>query len=181
MSASRFVRFGLLFVICVGVITSISMIMAQGDTPEPIVPLMSQEEAEAFATRFESIFNDGIDGPNLDIVDELFAENFVGALPLAPELDREGWKAYVASFYEGTPDLRQTTTDVIVGQDRLVLQVYYTGTQTGTLLGIAPTGRKVVMTGTGVFTFNSEGLVIENRADLDVIGVLAQIGAFPGS
>ncbi|MBK8024483.1 MAG: ester cyclase [Chloroflexi bacterium] len=181
MNVSRFGRFSLLLVICVGVLASVSMIVAQGDTPEPIVPLMSQEDAKAFAARFERIFNDGIDGPNLDIVDELFAEDFVGHLPLAPGLDREGWKAYVASFYEGTPDLRQTTTDVIVGEDRLVLQVSYTGTQTGTLLGIAPTGIEVIMTGTGVFTFNNEGLVIENRADLDVVGVLAQIGAFPTS
>jgi predicted ester cyclase len=175
MNAGRFVRLGLLLVVMTVVLASVSMIAAQGDAPEPIAPLMSQEDAEAFAARFESIF----DGPNLDIVDELFAEDFVGHLPLAPDLDREGWKAYVASFYEGTPDLRQTTTDVIVGEDRLVLQVYYTGTQTGPLLGVAPTGLEVIMTGTGVFTFNEEGLVIENRADLDVVGVLAQIGAFP--
>jgi predicted ester cyclase len=175
MNTRRFVRFGLALVVCIGLIAFASMIAAQEDTPEPIIPVMSQEDAEVFAQRFESIF----DGPNLDIVDELFAEDFVGHLPLAPNLDREGWKAYVASFYEGTPDLRQTTNTVVVGENRLVLQVTYTGTHNGPLFGIAPTGLEVIMTGTGLFTFNEEGLVIENRADLDVVGVLAQIGAFP--
>lgn len=173
-----FTRFGkpILFALLALVsLLAVSFIGAQETAPEPIIPLMSAEDAQAFADRFESIF----DGPNLDIVDEIFAEDFVGHLPLAPELDREGWKAYVASFYEGTPDLRQTTNLVIVGEDRLVLQVVYTGTHTGTLLGIPATGKPVTMTGTGVFTFNDEGLVIENRADLDVVGVLTQIGAFP--
>jgi predicted ester cyclase len=178
MATNRFVKFGLLL----GILMSMSffIISAQENTPEPIIPLMSQEDAEAFAARFESIFN-GVDnsGLSLEIADELFAEDFVGHLPLAPELDREGWKAYVASFAEGAPDIRQSTSKVIVGADYLVLQVVYTGTHTGTLLGVPATGNEIIMTGTGVFTFNDEGLVIENRADLDIVGVLAQIGAFP--
>jgi predicted ester cyclase len=175
MNANRLVKFGLLVLLLSGVLVSANIIVAQSSTPDPITPLMSTEDAQAFAERFEAIF----DGPNLDIADDLFAEDFVGHLPLAPELDREGWKAYVASFYEGTPDLRQTTHEVIVGENRLVLRVSYTGTHTGTLLGIPATGNEVIMTGTGIFTFNEEGLVIENRADLDVAGVLTQIGAFP--
>lgn len=175
MYENRFFKFSVLLLLFISMLTSFFIIIAQDNTPESITPLMSQEDAEAFAASFESIF----DGPNLDIADELFAEDFVGHLPLAPELDREGWKAYVASFYEGTPDMRQTTHKVIVGEDYLVLQVTYTGTHTGTLLGVAPTGTEVTMTGIGIFTFNEEGQVIENNADLDVVGVLAQIGAFP--
>jgi predicted ester cyclase len=176
MNAGRFAKLGLLLVVmCVGVLLAASFVAAQGSAPEPIVPLISQEDAEAFAARFQSIF----DGPNLEVIDELFAEDYVGHLPLAPELDREGLKAYIASFYDALPDLRQETSQVIVGEDRVVLRVAYLGTHEGALFGVAPTGAAVVMTGTGIFSFDETGLVTENWAEIDVVGLLAQIGAFP--
>lgn len=168
-------RFGLLVMVCISVFVSASMVAQQGSAPEPIVPVMSQDDAEAFAARFESIF----DGPDLDIADELFSPDFVGHLPLAPELTRDGWKDYVASFYLGFSDMRQQTHEVIVSADRVVLRVSYAGTHDGPIFGIPATGNPVVMTATGIFSFDEDGLVTENWADLDVVGVLAQIGAFP--
>ncbi len=62
---------------------------------------ISEEAAMNFADQFDAIF----DGPNLDIADEILSPDFVSHLPLAPELDREGWKNYVASLYTGVSDL----------------------------------------------------------------------------
>jgi predicted ester cyclase len=136
---------------------------------------LSEEAAMAFAERFNAIF----DGPSLEIADEIMAENFVAHLPLAPQLDRQGWKDYVASFYEGLPDLKETVNKVIVGDDRVVLYVTYTATHDGPLFGIPATGNPVTFDGIGIFRFDENGLAVENWAVVDVVGIMAQIGAFP--
>jgi steroid delta-isomerase-like uncharacterized protein len=129
--------------------------------------------------RFTERFNQMFDGPQLEIADEIFAADLVDHLPLTPDLDREAFKAYVAGFYVGSSDLKQHIDEVIVGEDRLVLRVHYTGTHDGPMFGVPATGRALNMNGIGIFRFNSEGQVAENWAVIDVAGLLAQIGALP--
>lgn len=136
---------------------------------------ITEEFAAHFAERFDAMF----DGPNLDIADEILAPEFVSHLPLAPELDLEAFKAYIASFYEGISDITQETHQVIVADDRVVIHVTYNGTHDGTLFGIPATGNPISMNGIGIFSFNEEGLATENWAVIDVVAILAQIGAFP--
>lgn len=138
--------------------------------------VLTEEEAAHFVEVFDSFFNNG---PDLDAVDEIFAPEFVSHLPLAPELTLEAFKGYVASFYAGASDLKQTTNQIIIGEDRLILHVTYTGTHDGTLLGVPATGNPVSMNGIGIFRFNEDGLAVENWAVIDVGGVLAQIGGLP--
>lgn len=137
--------------------------------------VMSQEDAEKFAEKFNAIF----DGPSVDIADEIFSPDFVGHAPLAPKLDRDGWKAYVGSFYAAISDMKEQVNQVIVSKDRVVLHVTYTGMHDGPLFGIPATGKKISLDGIGIFSFDKDGLVTENWAVLDVVGLLAQIGAFP--
>lgn len=142
-------------------------------TEEPLA--VSEADALAFAEQFNAIF----DGPNLEIADEIMAEDFVGHLPLAPELDRQGWKDYVASFYVGISDLKEEVNEVIIGEDRVVLHVSYIGTHDGPLFGVPATGKTLTWDGIGIFRFDENGRAVENWAVVDVVAILAQIGAFP--
>jgi predicted ester cyclase len=175
MQAHRFSKVGSIVVMMlVMAMLSWSLVGAQNETTASEV-VMTEEDAERFAERFDAIF----DGPSLEIADEIFADDFVAHLPLAPEVDLEGWKAYVGSFYAAFSDLTQEVNEVIVAGNQVVVRVTYTGTHDGPLFGIPATGNTVVMNGVGIFTFNADGLAVENWANLDVVGVLAQIGAFP--
>ncbi len=144
----------------------------QYDTPGAPI---SEEAAAAFIERFDAMFNE----PNIDIADEIFAEDFVSHLPLAPELDRAGFKAYVDNFRAGASDTTQRTNRYFVADDRLILHVTYTGTHDGTLFGVPATGNPIEMNGIGIFRFNDDGLAVENWAVIDLASVYAQIGAFP--
>ena len=147
-----------------------------GAAPAPAAQgVLSEEAAAHFAERLAAIF----DGPNLDIADEIFAPDFVAHLPLAPELDLENWKGYVASFYVGIPDLTDQVNQIIIAPDRLILHSTYSGTHTGELFGIPATGNPVSLNGITIFRFNDEGLASEAWSVIDVVGLLAQIGAFP--
>ncbi len=136
---------------------------------------ISDAAAAAFTEKFTQFF----DGPQLNIANEIFAPNFVSHLPLAPDLNLESFKAYVAGFYEAAPDFQQVVNQIIVAKDRLILYVTYVGTHKGPLFGIPATGKPVAMNGIGIFRFNEAGLAVENWAVIDVVGMLAQIGAFP--
>src|SRR4051812_27759519 len=114
---------------------------------------MSEDAVMQFVERFNALFNT----PNVGIADDIFAADFVGHAPLAPILDRSGWKDYVASFYAAMSDLKQEVNEVILGQDRVVLHVTYTGTQDGPLFGIPATRKQVTMDGIGIFRFNTGG------------------------
>ncbi len=178
MKAHRFSKGGSLVAMMLLVaMMSWSLVRAQEETatPESTDVVVSQEDAERFAERFNAIF----DGPNMDIADEILSEDFVAYVPLAPVLDREGWKAYVSSFYAAISDLRQEVDEIIISEDRVILRVSYTGTHDGPLFGIPATGNPIAINGVGIFRFNEDGLAVENFVNLDLIGLLAQIGAFP--
>jgi predicted ester cyclase len=53
-----------------------------------------------------------------------------------------------------------------------------TGTHQGELMGIAPTGRSVTITGIGVDRI-SGGQIVESWGNYDALGMLAQLGAIP--
>ena len=132
---------------------------------------MFEEAMMTFIERFAAIF----DGARLDIADDIFAPDFIGHLPLAPLVDREGWKAYVRSFYAAVSDLSQQIDEVVIGEDRLVLRVTFSGTHSGSLFGIPATGVPVTIDGIGIFRFNEEGQAAEIWTGVDVIGLLVQV------
>jgi predicted ester cyclase len=148
---------------------------AQDDAQVMLPGVMSVEEAERFVARFDEVFNI----PDLDILDEIFSQDYVGHLPFAPVIDLQGLKAYIDTFRVGVPDMIQETHAFIIGEQDLVVRVTYTGTHTGPLFGVPATGNPIIMEGIGILRFNEEGLVVENWAVLDMGGVLAQIGVFP--
>jgi predicted ester cyclase len=133
---------------------------------------LTDEVAADFVTRFDAVFNESI-----DVADELFAEDFVGHLPLAPELTRDGWKAYVESFRASFPDMRQTTHVSVHSGDLLVVRVTYNGTHQADYFGAEPTGNPIAMEGLGIFRFE-DGKPVENWAVVDLASVLVQTGVW---
>jgi len=130
---------------------------------------------DTFLERYAKLFDDR----DLSLVDEIFAPDFVSHMAHAGDLDRSGLKAYIASFYRGAPDSKQEVNQVCVTHNRLILHVTYSGTHTGKLFDIAPTGKALKMDGISIFSFNRKGQVIESWAMLDIAGLYKQIGAYP--
>jgi predicted ester cyclase len=124
-----------------------------------------------FIERFAAMF----DGARLDAAEDIFALDFIGHLPLAPVVDREGWKAYIRSVYAAISHLSQQIDEVVISEDRLVLRVTFSGIHSGVLFGIPATGVPVSIDGIGIFRFNDKGQAAEIWAVVDVIGLLVQV------
>jgi predicted ester cyclase len=132
---------------------------------------LTEEVAANFVERFDAFFNT----PDFDIVDEIFAEDFQAHLPLAPQLDLQGFKDYVASFYVPFPDIKQTTNKILISGDHLTIHVTYTGTSQGEFFGAAPNGEQWTMNGIGIFQFE-DGMAVENWAVIDIGELFVQTG-----
>jgi predicted ester cyclase len=50
-------------------------------------------------------------------------------------------------------------------------------THTGEFRGISATGKRITITGIGIFRFSEEGKVVESWDSLDQLGMLQQLGA----
>ena len=114
----------------------------------------------------------------LEIVDELVAEDYRNHNPIVPDAPPgpEGFKQNVSALLTAFPDIDWTIEDLIAEDDKVVFRVIGHGTHEGELMGIEPTGREVTLSGIVIFRI-VDGRVVERWAQFDTIGMLRQLGA----
>lgn len=133
----------------------------------------------AIASRFfDEVFSEG----KLDLVDELFATDYVGHPSGNEEATRgpEGVKEYVAGLRGAVSDLTVTVEDQVTEGDTVVTRWTAQGTHDGVLMGIAPTGRTAEVTGITIQRVQ-DGRVVEGWTNWDLMGMLQQLGVAPGA
>ena len=138
---------------------------------------MSAEENKAVSRRVaEEVFNGG----NVDLADELYAPDYVLHDPSLPEdlHGPEGIKRYAAMTLGAFPDIRVAVEDQVAEGDKVVSRWTATGTHTGDLMGIPPTGRRVEISGVTINRF-SGGKIAEDWYQSDDLGMMQQLGVVP--
>jgi predicted ester cyclase len=136
---------------------------------------MSAEENKEINRRIvEEIINQG----NLDLIDELYDENYIGHMPPDEIRGTEGQKQLFSGFRNGFPDLKATIEDQIAEGDILASRQTITGTHKGEFQGIAPTGKKVEITVT-VMGRIANGKMVESWVNMDALGMMVQLGVVP--
>ena len=137
---------------------------------------MSIEENKALVHRFfEEVWGKG----NLAVADELLATNFVfnyGPPGVAPDL--KGYKQWVNMTCAGLADRQSTVEDQIAEGDKVVTRWTYRGTHKSELMGIAPTGKQVTVTGICIDRIVG-GKIAEEWGEMDNLGMMQQLGVVP--
>jgi predicted ester cyclase len=67
---------------------------------------------------------------------------------------------------------------MIAEGDKVVTRFTMRGTHQGEFMGIAPTGRRVEMTGIDIIRF-SDGKMVEHWGNTDDLGMMQQLGVIP--
>jgi len=135
---------------------------------------MSAEENKAIARRAdEELFDRG----NLDVADELFALNFVYHDPASGEdwHGPESVKQYATMLRAAFPDLHYTVEEQITEGDKVVTRYTASGTHQSELMGVAPTGNWVEITGISI-TRIQDGKIEEVWENYDTLGMMQQLG-----
>lgn len=139
---------------------------------------MSVEGNKALARRF---FEEGFNQGNLDVVDELIAEDAVDHEKFPGTSDgpvREQVKQIITIFRDGFPDLHVSVEDLIGEGDMLVARLMIHGTHDGEFMGIPATGKQASFAVIDVVRI-ANGQMAEHWGVSDTAGMLQQLGVMP--
>ncbi|MHA1939963.1 MAG: ester cyclase [Candidatus Thorarchaeota archaeon] len=111
---------------------------------------------------------------NPAVFDEILASNCIIHGIGGPQEIKEA----LSNLRRALPDGQLTIEDQIAEQDKVVTRWTIRGTHQGELWGTAPTGKQVTYTGISINRV-SEGKIVEDWFEADILGVMQQIGAIP--
>jgi steroid delta-isomerase-like uncharacterized protein len=138
---------------------------------------MTQQDANKDVLRrfYAEFWNAG----NVDAVDALVADDYVDHQPV-PDMPagKAGFAELIRLWHTGFPDITETVEDLIAEGDRVVGRFTFRGTHTGEFMGIAPTGRKVSMTGIDIVRVE-DGRIAEFWYAEQLHDLLRQLDALP--
>ena len=137
---------------------------------------MSTEENKALVRRwYEEVFNQ----KNLAAVGEFCDPQIIEHdLPPGLPAGSEGTKQLIGMFLAAFPDFHITAEDLIAEGDKVASRFTVRGTHKGEFMGIPPTGKQVTMTGIQIPRI-ANGKMVENWLNLDMLGLLQQLGVVP--
>ena len=117
---------------------------------------------------------------DLGVVDELIDHNYVGHDPSIPEPLRgpDGFKENVSTYREAYSDAQITVDEQIAEGDKVATRWTARGKHDGDLMGVAPTGKQVKVSGLTLSRL-ANGKVIEDYTNWDTFGMMRQLGIVP--
>jgi predicted ester cyclase len=136
---------------------------------------MSTEENK---TRLRRVFEEGINQKQLDVFDELLAPNYVNYNMPAPAPGPAGFKQVIGMFLTAFPDMHLTLEDVFGEGTTVGSRGYFTGTHQGEFMGIPATNKPVKVAYIDLWRMEN-GLCVENWVQMDMLGLMQQLGVVP--
>jgi predicted ester cyclase len=124
---------------------------------------MSTEEHKALSNRVAEAIGKG----DLNALDE----------HMAPELAEE-FKREVAEMRRAFPDYAGSNVEQIAEGEKVANRFVFLGTHLGEFEGVAPTGKRVEFIGHSIDRV-ADGRIVESRIEVDMLGVMQQLGAVP--
>lgn len=119
--------------------------------------MSTEENKKAVRRVFEEIMNKG----NLQVVDELVTDDYKVIDPPGIPPGKAGFVALVNMYRTGAPDLKMTIEDLIAEGDQVAARWVATGTHTGEMMGMPPTGRKVTFRAISWFLLKNGRIAVE--------------------
>ena len=116
---------------------------------------------------------------DLKAIDATMSESFVwhNPMPGAPPT-RDGVKAAIAGFRQGFPDYKLALLDILGEGDKIVTRVGFTGTNTGPVMGMPATGKKVDIEFWHIERI-VDGKIQERWNAMDNMAFMSQLGMGP--
>jgi len=118
-------------------------------------------------------------GRNIDLVDELYAEDCVEHGPFGEETHgREEVKSELGAYLDAFPDFEATVEDVVTEGETVAMRVTLSGTHEGTLMGVEPTGNASSVSGISVHKHEGDKIV-EAWTSYDSLRMMQNVEAVP--
>ena len=128
--------------------------------------------------QIERVF-DAFNRRALEELDQIFHPDYVDHTPMGDLQGVPAFKEYVQSWLEAFPDARFELSNVIVEDDLVAWQPRFTGTNTGSLTGLPPTGKAVDVLGLHMARLSDDGRPIEHWVGNDMLAMMQQLELAP--
>jgi steroid delta-isomerase-like uncharacterized protein len=116
-----------------------------------------------------------LDARDPAVVDAFFADDFVSHNnPPGFPPGVEGVKQFFSMFRDAFPDVTVVIDELVADGDRVAVATTFTGTHQGELMGMAPTGKRVSVTGIDIVRV-AGGRIVEHRGLTDIVGLMRQL------
>ena len=133
---------------------------------------MSIEANKEIVRRYQEIYNSN----QLDRLSEVLSEDLLTPkiMPGIPQ-GIEGAKVAHQMMVAGFPDYQTVIDELIAEGDKVVARITMAGTNTGTFMGIPPTGKFISFTGIYIARVVN-GKIVEHWGEEDGVSLLQQLG-----
>lgn len=115
----------------------------------------------------------------VDLIEELYAEDFIGHFPTGIARGRQGIRERVEAHRRAFPNWTEEIDDTIAQGNRVVTRFTSRGTNEGVFLGNPPTGREVEISEVAIYRL-SEGQIVEQWVYPDMRSMQEQIRVAEG-
>ena len=137
---------------------------------------MPNEAYKEVMSRFVQFINTA-DG---QLAKELISPEAVFHVPGRAEPMRgpEGYLSIIGMMRSGFPDIQWALDELILEVDKVAARFTMTGTHQGVFFGVPPTGKPIRVKAINIYHF-SNGQIVEEYGQPDMLGLMQQIGALP--
>ncbi len=134
---------------------------------------LTEEEVQAWTDSVLKIWNEA----NLNILDEVYVQELVRHDCGVPEdiVGLDNIKNYLQNLFNAFPDLNVTVDETIVAGNKIVQRWTLTGTNTGSMDDMPPTGKNVKVSGVSVVHMVN-GKAVEIWDFYNVLDMYQQLG-----
>ena len=123
----------------------------------------------------DRLFTEG----DVSVLDELAAADYVDHdPPFGGTGTVDGWRAMATMIRDAFPDWHSDLHALHVEGDIVVERFTASGTHTGEIFGIPPSGAVCTLAGINIFQVR-DGKIIERWGHVDELGMLRQLGVIP--
>jgi steroid delta-isomerase-like uncharacterized protein len=124
------------------------------------------------------IFDEVINQGRMDVVDELFTEDYVDHGPMGDMVGADTFRMLIEQWRAAVPDVHCRVENIITEGDLVGWTVHTTGTHTGDQLGFPATGKRFETVSANIGRMR-DGRACEHWAEQGMFPMLVQLGIIP--
>ncbi len=131
---------------------------------------------ESNKTIVHRLFEEGMNHKNFSLIEEYIADNYINHDMPGAERGPAGFKKLIQGFLNGFPDMHIHLAEIMGDGDLVATRGEWTGTNTGSFMGMPATGKKIKVKYIDMWRFEN-GKGVENWVQMDMPALMQQLGA----
>ncbi len=137
--------------------------------------MLTEENREALRLYWDELIN----GHNPAVAERILTPDFLLYDALSPgPVGREVFREMLTELFRSFPDIHYQAEEEFAEGARLAIRWTMSATHEGPFIGVAPTGRRVTMSGVDMLYF-SAGKITALRVEANLLDLVHQLGAVP--